>query len=245
MYSPALIAETPDYLVVYKPPRMHSAPLRRDETGTLLDWVRAEFPDVLIPRGQKALEGGLLHRLDRDTHGLVLLGRTQEALDALNRQQRDGRFQKEYGALSEGGSAAGLPGFPPPPAFGPVPCFIESAFRAYGPGRRQVRPLAPAGGESGRDEAKRPVYRTEVLAMKHRGRAVFFTLRLCRGFRHQIRCHLAWTGFPLVNDSLYSGAVKPSMPMGLRAQRLSFDDPSSGEGRSYSIPSLEDEAFFR
>ncbi|MDR1972053.1 MAG: RNA pseudouridine synthase [Treponema sp.] len=286
--SPRVVDETESYAVLYKPPLMFSAPLdRKNDRDTLLDWYAERCPAVLVPRGRKAIEGGLLHRLDFETEGLILVAKTQGALESLRAQQEDGKISKEYGALSlktPSGSTA-LPGFPPPPqdrdgaGDGPTG-LIESFFRPWGPGRRAVRPVLQAGGE-----AAGRVYRTELIAFRDldgpSGRIVraqgegeapvesltefppeipmrLFTLRICRGFRHQIRCHLAWIGFPILHDALYGGGDPRSRnhpasldhpasqdggepcPIALRAQALRFIDPAAGEPRDCRLPSLPD-----
>jgi len=112
MDEPRVIAETGAYVVVYKPPRMHSAPLAWEGVETLLDWCCALYPDLRKPRGRLAREGGLVHRLDFETSGLVLIARTQEALNILEEQQKLGLFIKEYEAMSAAATAPPLPGFP-------------------------------------------------------------------------------------------------------------------------------------
>jgi 23S rRNA pseudouridine1911/1915/1917 synthase len=263
-----MVEKTSEYLVAYKPPRMHSVPLKkqgerdnRDET--LLDWCSRLYPEVLEVRGRNPWEGGILHRLDYETEGLVLFARTQAAMDSLLAQQQEGRFSKEYGALSAGAGTA-LPGFPPAPSMlsakSADPIVIETGFRPYGPGRKTVRPVVHEGNP----------YRTEVLSMESRGDYTLFRARIQRGFRHQIRCHLAWLGYPLVNDLLYGGRILAGFPaldnegspaeystspserrvlfpaessvetplLALRAQGISFCDPASGEYREYSLPPI-------
>jgi 23S rRNA pseudouridine1911/1915/1917 synthase len=244
--GPRLIAETGDFAVVYKPPRLHCAPLLPGEGGTLLEWYAGLFPPVMEMRGRKPLEGGLLHRLDYETQGLVLFGKTQAALEALWAQQEAGRFVKEYGAvvITENFSPP-LPGFPPPPFSelpGPGPFFIQSYFRPYGPGRKAVRPVAEinkTGKEIASDQG-RP-YETEVVEITGLGKGRrYAALRIRRGFRHQIRCHLAWLGNPICRDPLYGEGGMESGPLALCAQGLFFFDPQTGAPREYRIPSLKE-----
>jgi len=67
---PVIRHETEDFAVVFKPPRMHTAPmgqdapLKRDGNETLLDWYAKTFPPIMELSGRKEREGGLLHRLD-------------------------------------------------------------------------------------------------------------------------------------------------------------------------------------
>jgi 23S rRNA pseudouridine1911/1915/1917 synthase len=235
--SPYVLEETGAYAVVYKPPGMFSVPLRRAPRGdTLLDWYARLFPAVLSVRGRNPPEGGILHRLDYGTQGLVLFAKTQAAMDALAAQQEAGGFVKEYGALSAGKSA-GLPGFPvyvPPGKTG----VIESAFRPYGPGRKAVRPVLPGG--KGRPFAldRGALYRTEVAERTAAAGRLYFRLRITRGFRHQIRCHLAWIGCPVINDLLYGGGEDSRDGLALRAQGIFFSDPLSGVPRRYTIEPL-------
>jgi 23S rRNA pseudouridine1911/1915/1917 synthase len=242
--SPRLIAETEDFAVVYKPPRLHCVPLKPGEGGTLLEWYAGLFPPVMALRGKKALEGGALHRLDYETQGLVLFGKTQAALDALSAQQEAGRFIKEYGAVVvKENSSPPLPGFPPPPFWEPLesgPCLIKSYFRSYGPGGKAVRPvreLKHAGKKTASDRG-RP-YETEVIEMADLGEGRrYVTLRIRRGFRHQIRCHLAWLGGPILGDPLYGEGGVESGPLALRAQALFFFDPQTGTPQEYRLPPL-------
>jgi 23S rRNA-/tRNA-specific pseudouridylate synthase len=96
---PTILNETDDFAVVYKPPRMHCAPLKKTGNGnTLLDWYAAVLLPVTELSGRKEGEGGLLHRLDFETQGLVLFAKNQKSLDHLLRQQDEGKFVKEYTA---------------------------------------------------------------------------------------------------------------------------------------------------
>ncbi|MDR2631230.1 MAG: RNA pseudouridine synthase [Spirochaetaceae bacterium] len=235
--QPYILEETASYAVVYKPPLWHSAPLEHPSARVLLFWYADLHPGVLAVRGRKAIEGGLLHRLDYETAGLVLFAKTQGALDALARQQREGLFTKEYDALSQGKGEA-LPGFPPAFPHGPLPFTIQSAFRPFGPGRREVRPVVLSdGGKTKKRDAldQGKPYKTEVLEMSSRGNQVYFRLRISRGFRHQIRCHLAWLGYAILNDKTYGGVSLKDGTLALRAQGISFNDPESNIPRNYRI----------
>jgi 23S rRNA pseudouridine1911/1915/1917 synthase len=264
--KPRLLAETAAYLVVYKPPLMHSVPRKKAVEGelSLLDWCAGFFPEIRGLQNRSQGEGGILHRLDYETRGLVLFARTQEALGDLSRQQGEGLFFKEYEALSaEKGCGPPLPGFPlvsagfSPEIFresrwsfreGEEPRFIESAFRPYGPGRQAVRPLVRRPGGAVRRKREYALdrgkpYRTEILAWEKAGPYRRFILGISRGFRHQIRCHLAWIGFPLLNDRRYGGPAAPGPGacfLALRARGFSFQDPLSRVRRAYRLLPEED-----
>jgi 23S rRNA pseudouridine1911/1915/1917 synthase len=243
--EPWIVAETEGFLVAYKPPLLHSAPLKSGDS--LLGWCARRYPETLALRGLLPREGGLLHRLDYATWGLVLLARTQEALETLQGQQRQGNLVKEYGLLADPAPQALLPGFPPPGTSPPPPFAIESGFRPYGPGRKAVRPVVPGGGSPKKRsrvalDRDRP-YRTEILERRPTGNALYFRVQIVRGFRHQIRCHLSWLGHPALGDGLYGPpGTEGEQPLMLKAQGLSFPDPCSGENRQYRLPPIcEDE----
>jgi hypothetical protein len=123
-----------------------------------------------------------------------------------------------------------------------LPLVIESYFRPYGPGRKLVRPVIDAEKkhkEIAKD--KGGFYRTEIINIDDN----VFTVQIKRGFRHQIRCHLCWIGFPIHNDPLYSfeeinlsecGLVQKTLT--LRAHALFFIDPATGNPREYGIKPL-------
>jgi 23S rRNA pseudouridine1911/1915/1917 synthase len=234
--APYVIEETSDFAVVFKPPRMHSAPLAKKEGGTLLDWFTAR------ERALSPCQANLMHRLDFDTHGLVLFAKNIESFEFLKDLQDKGGFIKEYSAVcAVVYNESSVPGFPSPPALADYapspenPLIIESFFRPFGPGRKLVRPVIEEGKKS-KETAKDNggFYRTEIIGINGN----VFSLRLKRGFRHQIRCHLCWIGRPILNDPLYPQPVEnvSSVPnMSLRACSLSFVDPSTGKQREYKI----------
>jgi len=240
--APYVIEETGDFAVVFKPPRMHSAPLAKKEGGTLLDWFTAR------ERTLSPCQANLMHRLDFDTHGLVLFAKNIKSFEFFKDLQDKGGFIKEYSAIcaiiyneSSVPNKSSVPGFPPPPALAghapspENPLIIESFFRPFGPGRKLVRPIIEEGKKS-KETAKDNggFYRTEIIAINGN----VFSLRLKRGFRHQIRCHLCWAGHPILNDPLYPQPVEnvSSVPnMSLRACSLSFADPSTGKQLEYRI----------
>ena len=248
---PVICHETEDFAIVFKPPRMHTAPIGQDaplrqdgkesgggERGTLLGWYAKIFPPIMELSGRKENEGGLLHRLDFETQGLVLFAKNQQALDNLLNQQKQGTLIKEYSAICE--KCEPQPDAAQFEVSAAPPLIIESYFRPYGPGRKQVRPVIKEKIK-GKDIAKDgdAFYKTEVTGVERKqidsGEEVFhFTVRLRRGFRHQIRCHLAWIGFPVLHDPLY-GKKDGDDFLALRATGLFFADPKSNKPFQFCI----------
>ena len=241
--KPQILAAEKDFLFVYKPPRMHSAPLADSRGENILDWCARKHPEIRDFPGRKEGEGGLLHRLDFETHGLLLLARNRSGMEALLLQQTEGKIKKEYSALAAesktvlSGFPGRKPGFPKVNPGSLAGKNITSAFRPYGPGRKAVRPVCIEASEG---ENEKDLYTTEIPEICPVSAGVFsLKLRICRGFRHQIRSHLAWLGMPILNDELYGGSSYGKGLLALRAFSITFNDPSSGEERRCSIPPLE------
>lgn len=282
---PRVILEEPEFVVVEKPAGMHTAPkapVRKDtvwedpEGGnrsdlSLAEWVFDRYPEIFRVEGRNRGEGGLLHRLDRETSGLVLFARTRQSFPALARAADAGLFRKEYvlRARPSGGTLPGSrPGRTAPRGVDSEewgflvdsasaldddkrprrvsdsakalcslltetlsvgrPVFTSSVFRPYGPGAARVAcadPNADLGASRrawGTDE-----YRTDFLAASAENGVLDLRVTLIRGFRHQIRAHLAWIGLPLDGDQVYGGARGDRLA--LHAGVLEFPHPRTGD----------------
>jgi len=242
MHKPEILLAENDFFLAYKPPKMHSAPQRgAGSLRTFFDFCAEQFPETAEIPGRKTGEGGLLHRLDFDTNGILLFARTRAGMEFFLDQQKNGKIKKGYSALVLK-SETTLPGFPKQqhqlvedvetqslPSF-EKPFPLQSAFKAYGPGRKAVRPISDG-----------VQYVTEFCGSRRLTDSGISALHLeiTRGFRHQIRCHLAWLGMPILNDNLYGGSAFGSGFLALRANSLSFPDITSGRLRSFEIHPLK------
>ena len=265
--EPRVVFEDEWLVAVDKPARMHSVPGLG--AGDLCAWVFERYPEVrnLRPEvrnlGSEAEparragggEGGLLHRLDYDTSGLVLFARKASAFASLLDQQEQGAFYKEYLALCAPSNASQPQGSAPsagiPRGIGAEDwkdaretldlkklsgligeaiagggCGICAAFRSFGPRGARVACLDPAG-------APKP-YLSDLLGCSSSAEGVELRVGISRGFRHQIRAQLAWIGLPIKGDPLYGGATDSRLR--LYARRLSFVHPASGRPFSLDSP---------
>ncbi len=204
-----------DLLVAYKPPGLPTVPLKSSSGDSLLSILALEYPEVLQCHGKNEWEGGILHRLDTPTRGLVIAARNQETYDYLYNEQRQGRIVKTYRAIVSEREHC-LEGFPPFPFQSPeeTSVVIESRFRPFGPKGSSVRPVA-----EGKRFQDGKIYQTKVV--KEQDFALLCTIT--NGFRHQIRTHLSWSGYPIVGDDRYGGKANDRLE--LEAIALSFTHP--------------------
>lgn len=188
MTEAKVIYRDKDYLVYYKPSGMPTVPLKNKKGGTLLELVSLSFPEVLEIKGKNEWEGSVIHRLDTPTSGLVLFALNESSYNYLLNEQKYDRIEKIYRAKTS--LVDNLPeGFPP---FKMIDNTISSSFRSYGVGQKSVRPTTKEGDR---------VYSTHILSEDNGT----YICSLTRGFRHQIRAHLAWSMHPIIGDTLYGG----------------------------------------
>ncbi|MEZ5142028.1 MAG: RluA family pseudouridine synthase [Acidimicrobiales bacterium] len=211
-----VVHEDEAVIVVDKPAGLVVHPGAGHRTGTLVHGLLARYPELSGVGGDPD-RPGIVHRLDKDTSGLLVVARTEAAHADLVAQLQQRSVERRYRALVWGHLevAAGL---------------IEGGI---GRSRRDRTKMAVSA--SGRDARTR----YEVLATYHD--PVDVTLLACRletGRTHQIRVHLSSIGHAVVGDATYGGA-RDSFPVPrfvLHAAELSFDHPRTGERRSFASP---------
>jgi 23S rRNA pseudouridine1911/1915/1917 synthase len=209
-----VLYEDRDLLAVNKPPGMTVHPSPGHPRATLVNAILAHCHDLSGVGG--VLRPGIVHRLDRDTSGVILVAKNDEAHNALARQLKARTVEKTYLALVEG--------TPKPPAG------VIDAPIARDPRHRQRMAVVEGGRES--VTAYRVVERFRAYALVEAHPKT--------GRTHQIRVHLAAIGHPIVGDRLYG---KPSPLVArqfLHAQGIAFVHPSTGERMEVEAPLAED-----
>ena len=204
-----IVYEDDDLLIVDKPAGQVVHPAPGHGSGTLVNALLGRGPS-LAPGGIAGVQRpGIVHRLDRDTSGLLMVARTDTAQASLQAQLKARRVKKTYLALVQGSVSAGAGR-------------IEAPV-GRDPGRRTRMAVTPGG-------------RPSTTGYRVRERFAGWTLLeldLVTGRTHQIRVHLEAIGHPVAGDPLYGTGTSRRGPAGLdrlflHSWRLELTSPSSG-----------------
>jgi 23S rRNA pseudouridine1911/1915/1917 synthase len=216
-----ILHEDADIIVVNKPAGLVVHPAAGHASGTLVNALLAHCPDLTGIGGEK--RPGIVHRLDRDTTGVMVAAKNEVALRALVNQFRHRQVTKEYLALVWGHLA---------PPSGRAETLIGRSSRD--------RKKMSATPSSGRPAVT--VYRTlEVFA----GTSLL-SVAIETGRTHQIRVHMAYLGHPVVGDAPYGRQRRDVLPVPvparqmLHAFRLGLKHPRTGKDLTFEAPMPED-----
>jgi 23S rRNA pseudouridine1911/1915/1917 synthase len=211
-----LVLETDQVAVVDKPAGQATAPLRPGEVGTLVNAVLGRYPE-LVPTadvyvGHSPREPGILHRLDTETSGAVVIARTAPVFETLRVALKEGRLEKEYLLLC---AEQGLPD----------EGTIEFPLTNHPKDQRRVYACIHPNDVTRYEP--RPA-RTEYRVLRRTGTWALVVAKAGKALRHQLRAHFAAIGHPLAGDELYGGHVIRSLGrQALHASRVAF----AGEGK--------------
>ncbi len=226
-----ILWEDADLIVVSKPPGMPTHPSYGHTSGTLVNALlhhSRQLSDIGGP-----VRPGIVHRLDIDTSGVLVVAKTNDAHRELQSQFRRRQTRKEYRAICHGC---------PNPRAGSISAPIERNPRE----RKRMR-TSPGGKDS----------LTDYKVLETNGHFSYLAVRIHTGRTHQIRVHLKSRGHPVLCDGLYgrevdadaayirtkkraSGSEPVVSRQMLHAMRLTFRHPSSGVAGGYEAPIPED-----
>jgi 23S rRNA pseudouridine1911/1915/1917 synthase len=207
-----IVHEDAHVLVLNKPAGLVVHPAAGNWSGTLLNGLLARDPKAAtLPRA------GIVHRLDKDTSGLMVVGRTLEGVTGLVRDIAARVVSRQYLALAHG-------------RFENARETIEAPI-GRDP-RVRVRMAVVASGKPARTDVEELAYADGIAAVR---------CTLHTGRTHQIRVHMAHRGHPLVADEIYGG--RPALGMtrqALHAAHLAFRHPVSGEALAFDAAPPDD-----
>ena len=217
-----IVYEDDDMMVINKPAGLVVHPGAGNLTGTLVNGLLAHNGTLKnLPRA------GIVHRLDKDTTGLMMIAKTLEAYTALVNQLQARDVKREYLALVSVNVIAGDT--------------IEANIGRHTRDRKRMAVKEMGGGKTAITH-----YRIEQRLYHH----TLLRVNLETGRTHQIRVHLSWKHMPIVGDRVYGGRprVPANMDEGLRntlqrmtrqalhATRLTLKHPRTGEVVSWEVP---------
>lgn len=212
----SVLYEDDDLLVIDKPSGMVVHPAAGNEDGTLVNALLHHCGDSLSGIGGE-LRPGIVHRIDKDTSGLIAVAKNDAAHRSLAAQLEDHSMHRVYHALVNGG-------------FREDEGTVDLPIGRHPKDRKKMAVL-----REGQGNARRAVTHYKVLSRF--GSVTYLSLRLETGRTHQIRVHMAAKGHPLLGDTVYGGGNTPfekkhaSLFSGqcLHAKELTFVHPRTGE----------------
>ena len=221
-----ILHEDADVLVVNKPSGLVVHPAPGHSGGTLVNAVLFHCPDFQRP-GEDAARPGIVHRLDRDTSGVMVVAKSPRAFLSLGRQAREHAFERRYLALAQG-------------EFPQDRGRINAAVGRSMTDRKRMSVTAARSRDA--------ITNFEVL--ERFGAACLVTLRLETGRTHQIRVHLRFAGHPVLGDPVYGvvdfqswtvseatrTALRNLQGQALHAELLGFAHPADGTVMRFVAP---------
>lgn len=212
-----LIDTQPDYYVINKPAGLMVHPDNRGEGDTLVDVILTAEP-AIVKIGEDPSRPGIVHRLDKDVSGLMLIARTQKGFDVLKDEFAQRHVKKTYIALVHGA----LPHDEDDVKF--------RIARSTSKARMAALPQNDSEGKAAW---------THYRVLERFRSATLAQIEILSGRTHQIRAHMHALGCPVVGDGLYN--IKKteyrtiSTRLLLQSVGIDFTDPATGERKSYTI----------
>ncbi len=212
-----IIKETEDFIVLNKPAGLVVHPDANYKDGTLADLLVNYYPQIK-KIGEDPARPGIVHRIDKDVSGLMVVAKNQNSFDSLKHQFQQRETHKKYTALTHGH---------PPQKEGEIKFRIA---RSQTKARMAARPENESQGKAAW---------THYKVLQELKGASLIELEIISGRTHQIRAHLNALQCPVIGDPLYNQKQFKKIPVKrvmLQSTELSFLDPQTGERLVFNIP---------
>lgn len=224
-----VVYEDSDIIIVNKPKGMVVHPAPGNETGTLVNALLFHCGASLSGIGG-VLRPGIVHRIDKDTTGLLAVAKNDAAHESLSKQLENHNMHREYRALVLGRAGDGV---------------VDAAIDRHPVDRKRMAVV----NDKDRGREARTEYRTlSTYTSQFRDTYSLVDCRLYTGRTHQIRVHMAHIGHPVAGDITYGGGRTKFERMHeelfrgqcLHAYRLTLTHPKTGEVCTFEAPLTED-----
>lgn len=208
-----ILYQDADVAVVFKPSGMVVHPAAGNESGTLVNALLKHLDNLSGIGGE--IRPGIVHRIDKDTSGLLLVAKNDRAHVSLSEQIRAHAVHRAYQAILIGGMKDDEG-------------FVDAPIGRHPTDRKRMA-IVPDGREA----------RTNWRVLERLRGATLIEARLTTGRTHQIRVHMASVGHPVLGDPVYGPKKSPYPVTGgqlLHAYRIGFVHPSTGEEMRFEAP---------
>jgi 23S rRNA pseudouridine1911/1915/1917 synthase len=214
-----VIFEDSDIIVLDKPSGVVVHPFDFSDEETVLDFLMENYPDIFSIHNPITLQdkrtvnlGGIVHRLDRETSGVLLVAKNQKTFDDLKKQFESQLIEKIYAALVEG-------------------VVEQDAFTIDAPLGRNKKDYKQTVNPSNPRGALREAI-TEVKVIRRDENTTLVELFPKTGRTHQLRAHMSFIGHPIVGDMAYGSTAEDSRIL-LHAQSITY---TIGEKKRFTSP---------